>query len=70
MPSTMELNLSRDSRNEETKSIRLIGLAASLIVNVACSSGPERMFILSIAALAALRSASTLAMSTGFRAGS
>jgi hypothetical protein len=67
MPSTIELNLSRYSRNDKKDSIRLVGSPAWLI-NDAFSNAPERVFILLIAPSAALSSASTRSTLGWFRA--
>ena len=73
MLSTMQLNLSRDLRNDETESIRLIGLLTWLIVDAPFSTDPDKVFMVKMALVEASRAASTFASSgtlSWFRAGS
>src|SRR6266540_3089476 len=70
MLSTMELNLSRHLRRE---SIRSIGLPASLIIDAAFSTDPDKVFMHKMVPVAASRAASTFVRSgalSWIRAGS
>ena len=74
MLSTIEVNFSRDLRNDEIGSVSSIGLAAWLIVDATFStaSDPDKVFMSKVAPVAVSRAASTFARSgalSWFRAG-